>query len=577
MPKSDAMSISPSLECTTATDPQNDTDSVSRGDCPSCYETVETRTTTFTIPHFKRTAIETTDCHACGYKWKQLKPDGEVSPFGRKITFEVNQRADLNRTLLRSESCSLMIPEMQLDLSALGVLGAQVVTIKVLFEEFRSGVVRLSVPLEDVFGNGRMEERQEIFDELLAKLDKVENVESPFTLILDDPLGNSHLQNIFAPDSDPCMTIETYERTAEQNEEFGFSVVEDLEMGTSSDDKSSVSSSSDGEWDDGWETTSEPVEVPQILKSATMEAFAEFILANKCDNIVVLTGAGISTAAGIPDFRTPGTGLYSNLEKYNLPTPQSVFDIDYFRKNPKPFFLLAKELYPGNFKPTISHYFIKLLNEQGILLRNFTQNIDTLERVAGIDEYSLVESHGSFGSASCVGHFLKPREFAEQDTQLRPRPLQFVPPCGRKFTQAWVKERVFADVIPMCPDCEGIVKPDITFFGEPLPPRFKERIADLRHADALIVMGSSLKVQPFALLPSFVEDNVPRLLINKEVVGDFDAGTGTDALFLGTADDGCLRLAELLGLKDDLMKLKRVGDAQFDRQKTREGRMRIQK
>jgi hypothetical protein len=65
--------------------------------------------------------------------------------------------------------------------------------------------------------------------------------------------------------------------------------------------------------------------------------------------ILVMTGAGISTAAGIPDFRSPGTGLYDNLQKYNLPDPQAVFQIDYLKENPKPFFLLAKELYPGNF------------------------------------------------------------------------------------------------------------------------------------------------------------------------------------------------------------------------------------
>jgi hypothetical protein len=66
--------------------------------------------------------------------------------------------------------------------------------------------------------------------------------------------------------------------------------------------------------------------------------------------IIVMTGAGISTAAGIPDFRSPGTGLYDNLQKYNLPDPQAVFHIGYFRQNPKPFCMLAKELYPTNFK-----------------------------------------------------------------------------------------------------------------------------------------------------------------------------------------------------------------------------------
>lgn len=78
---------------------------------------------------------------------------------------------------------------------------------------------------------------------------------------------------------------------------------------------------------------------------------------------------------GIPDFRSPDTGLYSNLEKYNLPFPEAIFDIDFFKSNPKPFFVLVKDLYPGAFNPTPSHCFIRLLHEKGLLLRHYTQVI----------------------------------------------------------------------------------------------------------------------------------------------------------------------------------------------------------
>lgn len=108
------------------------------------------------------------------------------------------------------------------------------------------------------------------------------------------------------------------------------------------------------------------------------------------------------TAAGIPDFRSPGSGLYHNLEKYNLPDPQAIFEIDFFRRNPQPFFTLAKELYPGTFKPTPCHYFIKLLQMKGLLLRHYTQNIDTLERVAGLPGDSIVEAHGTFHTSHCL-------------------------------------------------------------------------------------------------------------------------------------------------------------------------------
>ncbi|KAF3848061.1 hypothetical protein F7725_021089 [Dissostichus mawsoni] len=86
-----------------------------------------------------------------------------------------------------------------------------------------------------------------------------------------------------------------------------------------------------------------------------------------------MVGAGISTSAGIPDFRSPGTGLYANLQKYNLPYPEAIFQIDYFKKHPEPFFALARELYPGQFKPTICHYFMKLLKDKGHLRRCYSQ------------------------------------------------------------------------------------------------------------------------------------------------------------------------------------------------------------
>ena len=78
--------------------------------------------------------------------------------------------------------------------------------------------------------------------------------------------------------------------------------------------------------------------------------------------------------------RTPGTGLYDNLQQYKIPDPTAIFDITYFARNPRPFFALARELYPGRFAPNPAHHFVRLLQDKGILLRNYTQNIDGLER-----------------------------------------------------------------------------------------------------------------------------------------------------------------------------------------------------
>jgi hypothetical protein len=89
-----------------------------------------------------------------------------------------------------------------------------------------------------------------------------------------------------------------------------------------------------------------------------------------------------SVSAGIPDFRTPGTGLYDNLQKYDLPYPEAVFDVDFYRDNPDPFCSLAAEIWPGvnpKHTPTLTHSFVGLLGDRGLLLRDYSQNIDGLE------------------------------------------------------------------------------------------------------------------------------------------------------------------------------------------------------
>ncbi|KPJ18039.1 NAD-dependent deacetylase sirtuin-2 [Papilio machaon] len=247
----------------------------------------------------------------------------------------------------------------------------------------------------------------------------------------------------------------------------------------------------------GFYEPSEPsTPTEQVLEEVSVDGIVKWIKSEKCKNIITLSGAGISTSAGIPDFRSPETGLYHNLQKYNLPEPQAIFDISFFRDNPKPFFTLAKELYPGSFKPTISHYFIRLLHEKGLLLRHYTQNIDTLERVAGLPEEKIVEAHGTFYTSHCLN-------------------------CRKEYSLEYVKEIIFADQIPICTECPGIIKPDIVFFGESLPDRFQNCLReDFQHCDMLIIMGSSLEVQPFASLIDMVPEWCPRLLINREKAGE---------------------------------------------------------
>jgi len=81
------------------------------------------------------------------------------------------------------------------------------------------------------------------------------------------------------------------------------------------------------------------------LESFDLDGLTKYIHSSACKNIIVMAGAGISVSAGIPDFRTPGTGLYDNLEKYELPDPQAIFDIGYFKSKPGAFYQRGKEMW----------------------------------------------------------------------------------------------------------------------------------------------------------------------------------------------------------------------------------------
>ncbi|KAK9240833.1 DHS-like NAD/FAD-binding domain-containing protein [Lipomyces kononenkoae] len=256
---------------------------------------------------------------------------------------------------------------------------------------------------------------------------------------------------------------------------------------------------------------------PTTSAPPDLSTMATYLTSGAVRNVVVMVGAGISTAAGIPDFRSPKTGLYHNLSRLNLPYAEAVFDIDYFRRRPEAFYMLAHELYPGKFRPTMFHSFIKLLEERGMLRRVYTQNIDTLERIAGVSDDKIVEAHGSFAENHCID-------------------------CGKEMTKEALEAKMKKNEIPKCKRCGGLVKPDIVFFGEALPTRFfKLTTADLQAADLIIVAGTSLQVHPFASLP--LQVSCPRILFNLESVGDFGRRK-SDVIVLGPCDEGVHKLAE---------------------------------
>ncbi|KAM7424679.1 hypothetical protein PAMA_000843 [Pampus argenteus] len=265
------------------------------------------------------------------------------------------------------------------------------------------------------------------------------------------------------------------------------------------------------------------------VEQQTLESIAKNIREQQYKRVVVMAGAGISTPSGIPDFRSPGSGLYDNLQQYHLPYAEAIFEINFFHRNPEPFFALAKELYPGNYQPNVTHYFIRLLHQKGLLLRMYTQNIDGLERLAGIPPEMLVEAHGTFATATCTV-------------------------CRRNYDGKDLRPDVMSGTVPRCPTCTGVVKPDIVFFGEELPHHFFKHFTDFPLADLLIIMGTSLEVEPFASLSGAVRSSVPRLLINRDLVGPFAWGSRRphDVAWLGDVVSGVQALSDALGWTQEL-------------------------
>lgn len=248
-------------------------------------------------------------------------------------------------------------------------------------------------------------------------------------------------------------------------------------------------------------------------------------------NIIVLTGAGVSVSCGIPDFRSRD-GIYSRLfsEYPNLPDPQAMFDIKFFYQDPRPFFKFAREIFPGQFQPSSSHRFIRQLEKSGMLLRNYTQNIDTLERVAGITK--LIECHGSFATASCTRcKFKVDGALIKDDIQQQRIPICFKcnpTPSDTAHTSITTATTITATTATEQETLQnlvtaGIFKPDIVFFGEGLPDDFHDSIeADREKCDLLIVIGSSLKVKPVAMIPNWIPSTVPQILINREPLPHMD-------------------------------------------------------
>ncbi|WP_036665619.1 NAD-dependent protein deacylase [Paludibacterium yongneupense] len=227
-------------------------------------------------------------------------------------------------------------------------------------------------------------------------------------------------------------------------------------------------------------------------------------------HIAVLSGAGMSTESGIPDFRS-ANGLWAR----DMSLPE-VVSIAYFRRNPVAFWQAFKDIFriklAGGYQPNAGHRFLAWLEQAGHRVSVLTQNIDGLHARAGSRE--VIELHGSLLSAHCLA-------------------------CGGSLGF----EAIVEQDVPVCPDCAAVVKPDVVLYGEAVPA-IEEAFGLALSADILLVLGSSLEVGPVNLIPlECARAGIPVAIINL-------SATGFDALFDIVIRDGigssCQRLQALL-------------------------------
>jgi NAD-dependent deacetylase len=201
------------------------------------------------------------------------------------------------------------------------------------------------------------------------------------------------------------------------------------------------------------------------------------------ERVVALTGAGVSVPSGIPDFRTPGKGLWAKVD------PMSVATIDAFHSDTKRFWDFYRPRFHdlADKDPNPAHEALAELERRGLLEAVITQNIDRLHRRAGSKE--VIEVHGSIATASCTS-------------------------CAASYPLEEVESLFDEEGIASCTCCVGKVKPDVILFGEMLPADAMARAEELcAGADLLLCVGSSLEVYPVAGLPRLTADHGGRIAI----------------------------------------------------------------
>ena len=192
-------------------------------DCPGCGSPAAINMTLMNIPYFKQVVISGVVCEYCGYRSNEVKTGGEVPEKGQRIWLDVKGPEDLKRDLLKSENCSLKIPECELEVQP-GTMGGRFTTVEGLLTQVRNDL-RSSI-FEDTGpgsegGDSLPANQKAAWNKFFSKLDKAISAEVSYTVELEDPLAGSYVQSYAAPDPDPQIRIEEYERTEEEEEELG--------------------------------------------------------------------------------------------------------------------------------------------------------------------------------------------------------------------------------------------------------------------------------------------------------------------------------------------------------------------
>lgn len=185
--------------------------------CPECNSPASTNMKLVQIPHFKEVIIMATNCDSCGHRTNEVKSGGATEELGTKITLNITDPSDMTRDVLKSETCSVQIPELEFELG-MAAVGGKFTTLEGLLKDIKDLIVSKN-PF--VSGDSSISDRVQKLSEFGEKIDKVIAGEMKVHFILDDPAGNSYLQNVYAPEPDPEMTVEKYTRSFEQNEELG--------------------------------------------------------------------------------------------------------------------------------------------------------------------------------------------------------------------------------------------------------------------------------------------------------------------------------------------------------------------